>query len=177
MIVIGVEKSFYNDSGLCLIDRRDWVFRHAFNPSATGEQHNRPEANQEQPLPAPESPTHRVRDFLQTPVSLFRFSALTFNAHMIHYSLPWVNQVEGYPQIVVHGPLNLVHILDFWRDEAGSDETKIPTSIRYKATAPFYAGIKYRALLELGANSTFIRVCDLGSDEKVRTGMVADVGH
>jgi Uncharacterized conserved protein len=39
------------------------------------------------------------------PVLLFRFSALTYNAHRIHYDLPYAQQVEGYPNLVVHGPL------------------------------------------------------------------------
>src|SRR5271168_4480777 len=57
-----------------------------------------------------------TRDFTQTPVSLFRFSALTFNGHKIHYSKEWCQQVEGHRDIVVHGPLNLINMLDFWRD-------------------------------------------------------------
>lgn len=48
-------------------------------------------------------------DWVQTvepdPVLLFRFSALTFNGHRIHYDVPYVTQVEGYPNLVVHGPM------------------------------------------------------------------------
>ena len=39
------------------------------------------------------------------PVLLFRFSALTYNGHRIHYDQPYATQVEGYPDLVVHGPL------------------------------------------------------------------------
>jgi 3-methylfumaryl-CoA hydratase len=39
------------------------------------------------------------------PILLFRFSALTYNAHRIHYDRPYAMQVEGYPDLVVHGPL------------------------------------------------------------------------
>jgi 3-methylfumaryl-CoA hydratase len=39
------------------------------------------------------------------PVLLFRFSALTYNGHRIHYDRPYATQVEGYPDLVVHGPL------------------------------------------------------------------------
>ena len=39
------------------------------------------------------------------PVLLFRFSALTFNGHRIHYDQPYVTDVEGYPGLIVHGPL------------------------------------------------------------------------
>ena len=41
------------------------------------------------------------------PVLLFRFSALTFNSHRIHYDRPWATEIEGYPGLVVHGPLDL----------------------------------------------------------------------
>jgi len=47
-----------------------------------------------------------------TPTLLFRFSALTFNAHRIHYDEPYATQVEGYDGLVVHGPLLAVLMLD-----------------------------------------------------------------
>ena len=75
-----------------------------------------------------------------SPVALFRFSALTFNAHMIHYSNPWTRAVEGHPTVVVHGPLNLVCALDFCRDHAPQSPAE---QITYRATAPIYAGEEY----------------------------------
>lgn len=76
-----------------------------------------------------------------SPVALFRFSALTFNAHMIHYNDPWTRGVEGHPNIVVHGPLNLINMLDYWRDQ---HQTAVSlTGITYRATAPIYAGQAY----------------------------------
>jgi hydroxyacyl-ACP dehydratase HTD2-like protein with hotdog domain len=89
---------------------------------------------------------------LQTPVTLFRFSALTFNPHKIHYSLPWARDVEGHRDIVVHGPLNLISILDLWRDTRGRDSADptaiIPQRISYRATSPLYAGEEYRVVLQ-----------------------------
>jgi 3-methylfumaryl-CoA hydratase len=49
------------------------------------------------------------------PVLLFRFSAVTFNAHRIHYDLPYATRVEGYPDLVVHGPLQALLMLDLLR--------------------------------------------------------------
>lgn len=43
---------------------------------------------------------------------LFRFSALTFNAHRIHYDRPYAIDVEGYLDLVVHGPLQAIFLLD-----------------------------------------------------------------
>ena len=52
-----------------------------------------------------------------TPVLLFRYSALTFNGHRIHYDRRYVTEVEGYPGLVVHGPLIATLLLDLLRRE------------------------------------------------------------
>jgi 3-methylfumaryl-CoA hydratase len=63
------------------------------------------------PTPAPEG-LHRMA-ITPSPPLLFRYSALTFNAHRIHYDAPYVTQVEGYPGLVVHGPLQASLLLRF----------------------------------------------------------------
>jgi 3-methylfumaryl-CoA hydratase len=65
--------------------------------------------------PAPTDVAWR-RTVTPDPILLFRFSALTFNSHRIHYDRPWAMQVEGYPGLVVHGPLTTTLLLDFARD-------------------------------------------------------------
>jgi hydroxyacyl-ACP dehydratase HTD2-like protein with hotdog domain len=142
MLVVGVEKTFSNEHGVALTDRRNWVFQPALTP--------------ENPLKAPSRPEENVlpsgkhqRDFVQTPTSLFRFSALTFNAHKIHYLPEWCREVEGHREVVVHGPLNLVNMLDLWRDvRSDGNSEAVPRSIAYRAMSPLYAGEKYRILLE-----------------------------
>jgi hydroxyacyl-ACP dehydratase HTD2-like protein with hotdog domain len=49
--------------------------------------------------------------------------------------------VEGHPGLVVHGPLNLINMLDYWRDIQGQTS---PREIVYRATAPVYAGEEYQ---------------------------------
>ncbi|MGH8783096.1 FAS1-like dehydratase domain-containing protein [Paraburkholderia sp.] len=51
------------------------------------------------------------------PVLLFRYSALTFNGHRIHYDHPYVTQQEGYPGLIVHGPLIATLLVDLVRRE------------------------------------------------------------
>ena len=46
---------------------------------------------------------------------LFRYSALTFNSHRIHYDRSYVNEVEGYPGLIVHGPLIATFLTDLLR--------------------------------------------------------------
>lgn len=81
-----------------------------------------------------------ARNFRWSPVGLFRFSALTFNGHKIHYNEGWTTAVEGHPGVVVHGPLNLINILDYYRDVHGAD----PKEVVYRAMSPLYAGDKYQ---------------------------------
>ena len=170
MIVVRVEKTFENARGLALTDKRDWVFRMRLS-GITSVQEDR----KFDPSLLPSShKAHQARDFLQKPVTLFRFSALTFNGHMIHYSRPWCREVEGHKGIVVHGPLNLINMLEFWRDTQ-EDDYKIPQSIKYRATAPFYAGEKYRALMEKHTDTTSIRLWGHDGHGSVRVGMLGDV--
>ena len=66
---------------------------------------------------APEAPTDASfsRTILPDPVLLFRYSALTFNGHRIHYDRPYATEVEGYPGLVVHGPLIATFLLELLR--------------------------------------------------------------
>jgi hydroxyacyl-ACP dehydratase HTD2-like protein with hotdog domain len=141
MLVVGVEKTFSNDHGVALVDRRNWVFQHALTPEKPLKAPPKPE---EKPLPTGDI----MRDFCQTQTTLFRFSALTFNAHKIHYSPEWCREVEGHRDAVVHGPLNLINMLDFWRDTAKAGDTEsVPGRITYRAMSPLYVGEHYRTLM------------------------------
>ena len=66
------------------------------------------------PKMAPAEATFR-REVNPDPVMLFRFSALTFNGHRIHYDRSYVTEVEGYPGLIVHGPLLATLLLDLLR--------------------------------------------------------------
>ncbi|KAL4973873.1 hypothetical protein BDW66DRAFT_96545 [Aspergillus desertorum] len=163
MIVVGVEKEFRNEIGIAVIDRRNWVFRKALPSPSTNQTPNLPTPTSPSSIPATSTTTSSIdglthtRTFRQTAVTIFRFSALTFNPHKIHYSQPWCRQVEGHKDIVVHGPLNLIAILDFWRDlrnsAAGADADAnvfLPDKISYRATSPLYAEDEYRIVLKKG---------------------------
>ena len=47
------------------------------------------------------------------PVLLFRYSALTFNGHRIHYDRDYVTKVEGYPGLIFHGPMQAAFLVEF----------------------------------------------------------------
>ena len=65
---------------------------------------------------------------------LFRFSALTFNAHRIHYDRPYAMNEEGYPGLVVHGPLTAMLLLQLVRQHTD----RIITSFRFRSRAPLF---------------------------------------
>jgi 3-methylfumaryl-CoA hydratase len=69
------------------------------------------------------------------PVLLFRYSALTFNGHRIHYDRRYVTEVEGYPGLVVHGPLIATLLLDLLRREMpGADVSRF----QFRAIRPLF---------------------------------------
>ena len=79
-------------------------------------------------------------------VLLFRYSALTFNGHRIHYDRPYATQVEGYPGLVVHGPLIATLLLDLLRRELPGAEV---ASFRFKAVRPTFDLNSFRVSGEL----------------------------
>jgi len=68
-------------------------------------------------------------------VLLFRYSALTFNGHRIHYDRRYVTEVEGYPGLIVHGPLLATLLLDLVRRNAPEAEV---TAFRFRAVRPTF---------------------------------------
>ena len=70
------------------------------------------------------------------PVDLFRFSAVTFNSHRIHYDLPYVQGEEGYPGLVVHGPFTAAKLYAFAQARAGRPIRRF----EFRAQSPLFAG-------------------------------------
>jgi 3-methylfumaryl-CoA hydratase len=71
------------------------------------------------PVAAPDWSGAITRAVIPDPVLLFRYSALTFNSHRIHYDLPYATGIEGYDGLVVHGPLQAVWMLNLATSIAG----------------------------------------------------------
>jgi 3-methylfumaryl-CoA hydratase len=101
-VTVGHEISV--DGTLCVTEEHDIVYRAAPLPGAVA-----PPAKQ-----APQDATWS-RTITPDPVLLFRYSALTFNGHRIHYDRAYVTEVEGYPGLVVHGPLIATLLADLVR--------------------------------------------------------------
>jgi hydroxyacyl-ACP dehydratase HTD2-like protein with hotdog domain len=74
-----------------------------------------------------------------TPTSplLFRYSALTFNAHKIHYDIEWTRKMEGHPDLVVHGPMTATLLVER-ADKLAGDAGLQLQRFEYRATSPMY---------------------------------------
>lgn len=71
-----------------------------------------------------------------TPTLLARFSALTYNGHRIHYDRDFTRDVEGYPGLLVHGPLQAVAMAEAAREHLGGDV--VPVEFDYRLVAPLF---------------------------------------
>jgi 3-methylfumaryl-CoA hydratase len=116
----------FGPAGLAVEDERRTVFREEIK---AGERNQAPRRD-----PAPTEVPWR-RTVTPNPVLLFRYSALTFNSHRIHYDRPWAMEVEGYPGLVVHGPLTTTLLIDFARDHASGRTIRGYTT---QARAPLF---------------------------------------
>lgn len=93
---------------LCVTEHQDIVYRQDPTPGAA-------------PPTAPDAPTqaHSTHQMRYDPTLLFRYSALTFNGHRIHYDRDYCRTVEGYDGLVVHGPLLAQQLMLLAESEIG----------------------------------------------------------
>ncbi|MGK9168410.1 MaoC family dehydratase N-terminal domain-containing protein [Inquilinus limosus] len=84
--------------------------------------------------PAPAEPGRHRRRIEPSPPLLFRYSALTFNGHRIHYDRRYVTEVEGYPGLIVHGPLQATLLFNFAAELRGAP----PTRFAFRSLSPLF---------------------------------------
>ncbi len=124
LVFVTVEYQVEQDGGVCVEEVQDIVYR---EPGA------RVEAPAVVELPAPPDGAW-TRTVTPSPVLLFRFSALTFNAHRIHYDRPYAIDDEGYPGLVVQGPLTALLLLDLVRRHS----LRTVTAYSFRGRAPLF---------------------------------------
>jgi 3-methylfumaryl-CoA hydratase len=107
-----------------LIEFHDIVYRDAVKPGDA----------EPPPQPAPSGAAWQ-REIVPDDVLLFRYSALTFNGHRIHYDRKYVTEVEGYPGLIVHGPLIATLLMDLLRRQMPEADV---ASFRFKAVRPTF---------------------------------------
>lgn len=122
----------WQDDALCIEEEQDIVYREQGAPVS---------APVPMALPSPPAGAW-TRDITPDPRLLFRFSALTFNAHRIHYDREYATRVEQYPGLVVHGPLTAVLLANLVRHQAG----RPLASFSFRGVAPLFDLAPYRLI-------------------------------
>jgi len=124
LVFVTVRHEIGNTEGIAIVEQQHIVYRH----------HSRPGDPIPAPQPAPKEAKWR-RTIRPDSVLLFRYSALSFNAHRIHYDYRYATEVEGYPGLVVHGPLIATLLLDLLRRNA--PHAKV-TRFTFRAVGPLF---------------------------------------
>lgn len=122
MVFVTLDHEIYGDRGLAIEERQDIVYLEIPDSFA-------PPKKQPVPAPAVES--------LDTPETLlFRYSAVTFNAHRIHYDRTYTQEVEHYPDLVVHGPLQASLLMR----AATRTKGRAPLFFDFRGVHPMFSG-------------------------------------
>ncbi len=130
LVFVVVRHEIYVGDHLAVSEDQNIVYRADPDPNAAPP-----------PAVAPRQVAKFSRELRADPVLLFRFSALTFNSHRIHYDRDYAVNEEGYPGLVVQGPLSATLLLDLARNEgrAAGVEGEVD-SYDYRALRPLIAG-------------------------------------
>ena len=127
LVFLTLRHEIATGDGPAIVEEQDLVYRERATGTA------RPAA----PAAPTELPPADWRDgLLPGPVQLFRYSAVTFNAHRIHYDWPYATQVEGYPGLLVHGPLLVLAQVQTHRLSGGAPIA----SLRHRCISPLFCG-------------------------------------
>ena len=124
--------------GIAIRERQDIVYRELAS-GPTGAAPAKP--------PAPPPPAAHRESHMADPVLLFRYSALTFNGHRIHYDRDYVTKVEGYPGLVFHGPLQAALLVEYAARLHGG---AAPKKFSYRGVQPLFDGSEF----SVNANTT-----------------------
>ncbi|KAF9361154.1 hypothetical protein BGX26_005528 [Mortierella sp. AD094] len=127
MVFVSLEKQIENENGWALTDTRTLVYME----------------KDENNLQVPKSKIVKPRREADlstvvhpTAILLFRYSALSFNSHLIHFEHQYANKVEGYPGCLVHGPLTSTFMLETLRQNLKPGQ--VIKNFRYRALSPLY---------------------------------------
>jgi 3-methylfumaryl-CoA hydratase len=132
LLFVEVAHALHADNRLVQEETQTLVFR---APADAPADSAAPASPPSAPPPARDDWPHR-RTITPGPALLFRYSALTFNSHRIHYDLPYARAVEGYAGLVVHGPLVATLLLHLAQDVLGDRPVG---RFGFRALAPAFA--------------------------------------
>jgi 3-methylfumaryl-CoA hydratase len=123
---VSVNHEITTPRGIAIRERQDIVYRDVSPASSAPVK----------PAGAPPTAQHHETHIADT-VLLFRYSALTFNGHRIHYDRDYVTKVEGYPGLVFHGPMQAALLVEFAAKLRGGS---VPKKFAYRGVQPLFEG-------------------------------------
>lgn len=124
LVFVRVQHEISDSKGVAIVETQDIVYR------------DMPRAGDASPAPANARTDEQFkRRVVPDPVLLFRYSALTFNSHRIHYDRPYAVQAEGYPGLVVHGPLIATLLMELLRRHVPHLTV---SAFEFKAVSPLF---------------------------------------
>ncbi len=157
---VTMEYTVTQDGEVCLVEEQDIVYREAGAPVPAPPVVAWP--------PPPQGSWTRI--VTPEPTLLLRFSALTFNAHRIHYDRDYVTGVEGYPGLVVHGPLTAVLLMELVRHNS----TRPVTGFTFRGTAPLFDLAPFRVVATPDGEAA-VRLVAEGPDGRVAMTATAEL--
>lgn len=125
---VTIDHEYRTPRGIAVVERQSVVYREADSPVRT-------DGGSEPPHPTP----RWQRKLTADSVMLFRYSALTFNAHRIHFDRDYCRTVEGYPGLLVHGPLQATLLIE----HAGEVRSAAPRQFTFRAVRPLFDGVEF----------------------------------
>lgn len=131
LCIVSIDHEISDEDGIAVRERQDLIFKDKAGAAA------------------PVGPDQKLMTEWHvdaTPLMLFRFSAFTFNGHRIHYDLRHAEE-EGYPGLLVHGPLQAALMLNLAADKLGY----VPPRFEYRCLAPLFGGRSFGVGWETGA--------------------------
>lgn len=162
LVFVLVRHRIFGSDGLAVEEEHDIVYRAL--PIAG--------APSPKPEPAPCGAAWR-REVRPDPVFLFRYSALTFNGHRIHYDRSYATEVEGYPGLVVHGPLIATQLLDLLGQERPA---RTVARFAFRARGPLFDTAPFTVNGAPAADGRTVRLWAAGPDGALAMEAEASLG-
>ena len=147
LVFVTVRHEISGSTGLAIVEEQDIVYREQ-GPAVALPTDKRP---------VPAADWERIETVTPDAVMLFRFSCATGNSHRIHYDAPYATREEGYPGLVIHGPLLAILLADLCRRQRTGTALKRFT---FQAKRPAFLGTALHCCLRQGDGGTKLAIID-----------------
>jgi 3-methylfumaryl-CoA hydratase len=163
LIFVVARHEVANSEGVAIVEEHDIVYR----------EHPKPGQPKPEPQQAPAAHAW-ARTIRPDDVLLFRYSAVTFNGHRIHYDRRYCTEVEHYPGLVVHGPLIATLLTDLLRRSLPEAHL---TKFAFRAVSPLFDNAPFQVCGEPAAGGQTVRLWAQNAQGGLAMDATATVVH